>query len=216
MKPKQQKKPYKRIALALSLCALIVWGVLGAGTTLAWFTDTSEEVTNLFHMADFELAVSHRLDNGTWELIENDTPVFDEQAVYEPGYVQVVYLKVQNIGDRAFNFKTAVTVSDYTVATNAFGQTFNLQDYLRFGVVTADSETAVQEKVGTRPLAAGVADRKLNNYSTETAALNAGDTAYVALVVCMPEQVGNQANYRGDTVPRVELGVVINAFQQSS
>ena len=54
---------------------------------------------------------------------------------------------------------------------------------------------------------------KLNNYATESARLKAGQTAFVTLVVRMPEEVGNVANYRGDVVPKVELGIIVKADQ---
>lgn len=209
-----KRKPYKRIALALSLCALIIWGILGTGASLAWFTDTSEEVNNIFHFANFEVAVSHRTDEGKWEPIDGRTDIFDDEALYEPGYVQVVYLKIENKGDRAFDFHTAVSVKGYTEAVNVFGQHFLLQDYLKFGVAIADTEAEMEQKVATRALAKEVANMKLKNYSTEVAALEPGGTVYMAIVVRMPEEVGNEANYRGDIIPKVELGIIVKADQQ--
>ena len=38
---------------------------------------------------------------------------------------------------------------------------------------------------------------------------------YLALVVYMPKTVGNEANYRGDTVPTIELGVNLVAAQDT-
>lgn len=214
MSTQANKKPYKRIALALSLCAILVWAILGTGASLAWFTDTSEEVTNIFHIADFELAVSHRPEDGTWAPVDSQTELFDRNALYEPGYVQVVYLKIENKGDCAFDFYTAVSVTDYTVATNVFGQHFHLQEYLTFGVAIADSEAAMDESVATRQQAKDIANRKLSHYATDVASLDAGDAVYMALVVTMPEDVGNEANYRGDVIPRVDLGIIVKADQQ--
>ena len=211
-----KKKPYKRIALALSLCILLVWAILGTGASLAWFSDTSEEIKNIFHVAEFELEVSHRLPDGTWESIDGKTNVFDDEALYEPGYVQVVYLKIENKGTLPFDFKTAVNVTDYTLATNVYGQPFNLQDYLKFGLTFADTEQAMDDKVETRELAKALATTKLNSYATDEAALGAGETVYMALVVRMPEEVANEANYRGVTVPKVELGIIVNATQQTT
>lgn len=208
------RKPYKRIALALSLCALFVWAFLGTGASLAWFTDTSEEVANIFHIANFEVSVSHRTDEGKWETIDGKTDIFDNNAVYEPGYVQVVYLKVENTGDRAFDFYTAVSVRGSTTATNVFGQKFWLHEHLKFGVAIASSESEMEELVSTRDKANAIADMKLQNYSTETAALEPGEVVYMALIVRMPEEVGNEANYRGDIVPKVELGIIVKADQQ--
>ncbi len=211
MKP--QKTPYKKIALALSLCALIIWGILGTGASLAWFTDTSPEINNIFHFAEFDVEVSHRLTDGKWESIDGKTDIFDDEALYEPGYVQVVYLKVENKGTVPFAFFTAVNVNDCSVATNVFGQTFLLQDHLKFGVTTADSEEAMKNSVPDREKAVEIADMPLHNYDTEKAVLASGATKYIALIVRMPEEVGNIANYREDDIPKVELGITVKADQ---
>lgn len=209
-----KKKPYKRIALALSLCAIIIWAILGTGASLAWFTDTSEEVTNIFHVADFDLVVSHRLTDGTWEKVDSQTKVFNEEALYEPGYVQVVYLKVENKGSVPFQFYTAVNVNGATVATNVFGQQFMLQDYLKFGMTTADSEDEMKSSIPDRTAAVNVADMPLHNYyETGAFELAPNATKYIALIVRMPEEVDNISNYRGETVPKVELGVTVKADQ---
>lgn len=208
------KIKYKKFALAFSLCAVILWSVLGTGASLAWFTDNSEQVTNIFHFADFELEVSHRLPDGTYEPIDGKTNVFDDSALYEPGYVQIVYLKVDNKGTRAFDFATAVSVMGYTTTTNVFGQHFFLQDYLKFGITAADTESALDAAVATRDAAKSIATTNLKNYSTDTFSLEPGATKYMAIIVRMPEEVGNDSNFRGDTVPQVDLGIIVRAQQQ--
>ena len=213
MKPNAKKTPYKKIALALSLCAILVWAILGTGASLAWFTDTSPEINNIFHFADFELEVSHYIGENEWESIDGKTDIFDDEALYEPGYVQVVYLKVENKGTLPFKFSTAVNVNGYIVATNVFGQEFMLQDYLKFGITITDSEDAMKNSVPNREKAVEIANMPLKNYATETAELALGATKYIALIVRMPAEVGNIANYRGDTVPRVELGITVKADQ---
>jgi len=214
VKTQAKKTPYKRIALALSLCALIIWGILGTGASLAWFTDTSPEINNIFHFADFKLEVSHRLTDGKWELIDSKTNIFDDEALYEPGYVQVVYLKVENKGSVPFKFYTAVNVNGCSVATNVFGQQFLLQDYLKFGITTADSEDAMKNSVPNREAAVKIANMPLHNYyETGAFELAPNSTKYIALIVRMPEEVGNVANYRGDTVPEVDLGITVKADQ---
>ena len=208
------RNKYKKIALCVSILLVAAWCILGTGASLAWFVDTDEEVKNVFHFAEFELEVSHRLEDGTWEKIEQDTKIFDDEALYEPGYTQVVYLKIENKGTVPFDFKTAVSVTDYTLATNVFGQSFQLQDYLKFGLTTADTEEELFEKVATRNLAKELAVMPLSNYSTETASLGAKGTVYMALIVRMPEDVANMANYRSDVIPRIELGLIVTATQQ--
>ncbi len=213
MKSQAKKRIYKQIALALSLCAIVVWAILGTGASLAWFTDTSPEINNIFHFAEFDLVVSHRLTDGKWEEVDSQTKIFDEEALYEPGYVQVVYLKVENKGTLPFEFYTAVNVNGCIEATNVFGQRFMLQDYLKFGITTADSEDTMKNSDPDRNASGKLADMPLKNYDTETAVLEPGKTKYIALIVRMPEEVGNVANYRGDTVPEVELGITVKADQ---
>lgn len=211
------KKAYTRIAMVLSIVLLIVWGIMGTGTSLAWFTDTSEEVKNIFHFADFELDVEYRDENNEWKTIEAATEIFDDEALYEPGYTQVVYLRVTNRGEVPFDFKTAVTVTYFTKATNYFGQPFHLQDYLQFGLTPAmQTEEDMNALVATRALAVRYATMPLSNYYTESASLEAGQTVYMALVVQMPEKVDNHANYREDVIPRVELGLIVTATQQKN
>ncbi len=213
MKSQAKKTRYKKIVLILSLVALVIWALLGTGASLAWFSDTSPEINNIFHTAKFDLVVSHQLTDGKWEEIDGKTKVFNEEAIYEPGYVQVVYLKIENKGDREFEFFTAVNVNGYTVAKNVFGQQFLLQDYLKFGIVTADSLQEMKDSVPNREAAVKIADMPLHNYDTTTAILAPGETSYLALIVRMPEDVNNVANYRGDIVPKVELGITVKADQ---
>lgn len=210
----------KKVALSVSLLLVVAWCVLGTGASLAWFTDTDEEVKNIFHFAEFDLEVSHRLEDGTWEKVEQGTKLFDDEALYEPGYVQVVYLRIENKGEVPFDWKTAVTVTDYTEPTNIFGQKFHLQDYLKFGLATAETEEKLFELVATRGLAEEVANMPLNHYyendyTTDASELGAQEMTYLALIVRMPEDVTNIANYRGDIIPRVELGVIVSATQKT-
>ncbi len=215
MKTQTRKRLYKHIALALSLCALIAWCILGTGASLAWFTDTSPEINNIFHFAEFDLSVSHRLTDGKWEEIDSQTKIFNENALYEPGYVQIVYLKVENKGTVPFEFYTAVNVNGYIEATNVFGQRFMLQEYLKFGITVTDSEDAMKNSVPDRAKATEIADMPLHNYETKTAVLNPNEAKYIALIVRMPEEVDNIANYRNDTVPTVDLGITVKAEQIS-
>lgn len=220
MNIQNKKSLYKKLALTLSLCALIVWGVLGAGASLAWFTDTSTEINNIFHIAEFELNVWH-YDEGQWKKVDGQTKIFDDEALFEPGYVQVVYLKIKNDGTVPFNLSMAVNVNGCVEATNVFGQRFMLQDYLKFGIINDIEEQDIIDGKLERETAENatnmslkdIADMPLHNYATETTELGPGETNYVALVVRMPEEVDNVANYRGETVPKVELGITVKADQ---
>ena len=208
-----RKQTIKKMALSLSLFMIVLWLVLGTGTSLAWFSDSEEEVNNIFHYADFDLVVEYLDANGDYQDLEGTTELFDNEALYEPGYTEVVYLRVTNNGNVPFKFKTAVSVVDYTEATGFFGQKFHLQDYLMFGLIVADSQAELERLLSTREKAEALADMPLNRYETDYAELQANAMVYMAVVVRMPKEVGNVANYRGDTIPHVELGLIVHASQ---
>lgn len=207
------KNQYKKLAFVLSLCLFIIWGVLGTGASLAWFRDTTPELKNVFHFADFDLQVWHRLQNGDWDELEEDTEIFDKNALYEPGYTEIVYLKVKNNGDMPFLWQSAVRVYKYTLGINYDGDTFNLQDHLRFGLAIGDSFEEVSDMVSTREKCRALATEPLQNYSTTNTRLDAGGEKYIAIVVRMPEEVTNIANYKPPHQPEVFLNVIISASQ---
>ena len=211
----RKKKMYRKIALAFCLLMAMLWTVMGTGASLAWFRD-QDEVKNIINLATFQPEFSWRDEQGNWKPLTADTELFDANALYEPGYTQVVYLKVKNAGTVPFDFRTAVRVTDFTEAINVYGQRFHLQDYLTFGLLTAASEAAIDEQTSSRKQVADCAVDSLGNYATNYAPLKPMETVYIALVVRMPEKVDNAANYRGDVIPRVELGVTVTAVQQGT
>lgn len=214
-------KLIKKYAWIFSMCLLALWWVLGASATIAWFSDTSDEVTNKFYFGKLDVDVLYKNPAvGIYVPLSGSDQVFDSDARYEPGYTHVTYLQINNTGDVDFQYNVAVTANNATKATNVLGTTFYLPDYLRFGAVFADSETEL-----SRLIAQGVAsDRiqtevdsdgfKVGTWSQD-ATLEAGKTVYVALVVYMPKEVGNEANYRGEP-PTVDLGISILAQQMDA
>lgn len=209
------KKFFKK-ALVLSLCLMIMWAVLGAGTTIAWFTDVTAPVKNSFVIGELDLDVFYKNDKiPDYEPVDADTVVFNDEALYEPGYTQVVYLRVENNGTIDFNYKVSVDRRSYVDSVNVYGGTLHLPAYLRFGVIFGDSEPELVRQT-TRAIATKDMEvLALNQYSQpDTVSLKPGEERYVALVVYMPEEVGNEANYmRGYNAPQVELGLTVFAQQ---
>ena len=213
MKNKFNSKRFKQIAFTLSLCLCILWGALGTGASVAWFHDTSNDLKNIFHTADFDVQLFHRLENGNWDEIKSDTPLFDENALYEPGYFQTVYLKVKNNGDLPFKWETAVSVFNYTSGINSDGGSFKLQDFLKFGLVFANTESELQALLSTRQQAVAASNEHLGDYSVIKPLLRPNEEAFLALIVRMPEEVTNEANYVPPHKPEVILRVIVSATQ---
>ena len=216
-----KKKTFTKTALALSVCLVILWGLLGTGASIAWFVDESPEIENTFNFAELKLKVSHKLEDGSYEPINSQTEVFDDEALYEPGYVQVVYLKVENEGDVPFEYKLAVDVNSVTVAKSVLGNDIYLPNYLKFGVLFSADEAELTREVAKvlaiKDFAQETGNYPLNTYSEkDNVTVPVDGERYIAIIVCMPEEVGNAANYRGEFVPRVDLGLTVTASQEGS
>lgn len=204
----------RKNALLMSCALLVLWLLMGTTTTLAWFTDTTPTARNTFAVGKMDLQVAYKNDKTPdYTPMNDDSKVFLDEALYEPGYTQVVYLRITNAGDMDFDYR--ITVRDFLSvdSTNVYGKPLHLPEYLRFGLVTAAAEPELD-----RALARQIADQEmeeycLGEYSETNYQLKAGEEAYAALVVYMPEHVGNDANYRGETVPQVTLGITVYAQQ---
>lgn len=202
----------KKSALGISALLFIVWWILGTSATLAWFTDTPDPIRNEFRIGDLALDVSFKNDVVTdWTPLEGATIAFNDEALYEPGYTQVVYLKLENNGNVDFNYKMSVTVENVQKAKSVLGNDIYLPNYLKYGAVFAESEIELDRK-----LARGLAeDYMLDTWSevSEYTFEVGEEPHYAALIVYMPEAVGDEANYRGIAVPQVELGITVSAQQ---
>lgn len=212
------KKKWPKMALALSACLFVIWWALGTGATLAWFSDR-DEVRNEFQIGLLNLDVNFKNDIVTvYTPLQGSSEVFNDQALYEPGYTQVVFLEIENLGNIDFNYKLAVTVEDYDPGYNQWDKEIYLPNYLRFGVVFGESEAEVKELVKARLEARTHAPNVLDTWSDLSPyTFEAGEEPhYAALVIYMPEEVGNVANYRGVSVPRVKLGIKVFAQQANA
>ncbi len=214
-------KKWRKAALALSSCLFVLWWALGTGATLAWFSD-ADTVRNEFQIGLIDLEVSYKNDIVTeYTSLQGTTKAFNDQARYEPGYTQVVYLQIENRGDIDFQYKVAVTVDKVVTGKNQWGEDIYLPNYLRYGIVFGKTEAEVQTLVADRIAARAHAPhdwQTLGTWSEVSPYLFAAgeDAHYAALVVYMPEEVDNEANYRGVTEPRVELGITVFAQQANA
>ncbi|MBR4766876.1 MAG: hypothetical protein IK085_08950 [Clostridia bacterium] len=209
-----KKNKFTKFALVSSILLLITWFILGTASTLTWFND-SDDISNRFIIGNLDLKVYHKTDSGSYDPVDETTAIFNDRALYEPGYMQIVYVKIENAGTTAFDYNFSITPNDYTDGTNASGNTIHLPDYLRFGVIFGNTEEEVVEQTADRAHLVDVAATPLSNYSVERQNLAPSDSEYAAIIVYMPTEVGNNANYRLTTVPTVKLGVNVIAQQAS-
>ena len=210
-----KNRKYSKVGLILSVCLLLIWGMLGTGATIAWFTDTPDVDENTFIIGQLDMKVEYKNDVVTdYTPVDSQTPVFNDGALYEPGYTQAVYLKITNEGNVAFDYKLSVDMLSFVDSVSVYGTRLHLPDYLRYGVVFGASEAELDRALAREHATEDMEAYCLNTYSqVDTVTVAPGQVRYVALVVFMPEEVGNAANYRGTDVPKVDLGLTVYAQQ---
>ena len=207
-------------ALLTSVLALLMCVTMLVGATFAWFTDTASTGVNKIQAGnlDIELAYKNSTTGGKFKEANKETPVFDNNALWEPGHVEYVVLKVSNAGSLALKYKLGINIASETGSTNVDGKAFKLSDYIRFAVLDGDR---TGDSVDRDALVAAATDSKLikegytaENHLTATGADNSQKV--VTLVVWMPTTVGNEANHKKDaTAPSIDLGISVAATQDT-
>ena len=206
-----------RRTLVASVLALVVCAAMLIGTTFAWFTDsvTSGRNTITAGNLDVELEYATATEGtlGGWTSVNDATDLFGD-GLWEPGYAQVVYLRVRNAGTLALRYQLSMNILSETAGVNVDGQTFNLSDELQYGAVLNQSVPFANRDAAMDAVTSPVALSTPYASGEMHLAANA-EPQYLALVVYMPKTVGNEANYRGDAVPTIELGVNLLATQDT-
>lgn len=222
MEEEKMKKQNAKRALVLSVLSLLLCCSMLVGTTFAWFTDSVASGNNVIASGNLDVELEYY--NGTaWEKVDANTNVFKTDALWEPGYTEVVYLKVSNLGTLALKYKLGINVANETGSVNVNNEAFKLSDYIQVGIVKGLDET---KRFATREEARGAQfeqDKLIKEgyvtesqlYPTNNIPTAGGNTTeYVAMVVYMPETVGNEANYKkGADVPKILLGLDLQATQ---
>lgn len=210
------KKSTKK-ALLLSALSLLLCCSMLVGTTFAWFTDSVTSGRNQIVAGNLDVELMYKLKlTDDWKPVTADTELFDDNALWEPGYTQVVYLKVVNAGTLALKYQIGMNILTETTAYNVDGKEFSLSDYIMFGTKEYDDEAsfpadreAARAAITGKPIADQYKHPVWNNGN-----LLAKEDTLLAIVAYMPESVGNEANYRG-TAPSIQLGLNLTATQMA-
>ena len=210
-------------ALLLSVLSLLVCFSMLLGTTFAWFTDSVTSSNNVIKSGNLDIELEYW--NGTaWVDVEGKSDILTN-TLWEPGVVEVAYLRVANAGSLALKYQLGINIVSETAGTNAAGEELLLSDYIQFGVVEnvngetgayADREAAVNAVSVAKKISAGYTKPgtlyPVNNIPTDVE--GAVSELYLALVVYMPTTVGNEANHKtGTDAPEIALGINVFATQ---
>ena len=95
-------------SLIFSVLALLLCFSLLLASTLAWFTDSATSNNNIIKTGNLDIALEKWDDvNSTW-IDATTSPIFNYNRC-EPGYAEVVNLRVVNLGDLAIKWHATIT-----------------------------------------------------------------------------------------------------------
>ena len=210
-----KQKSTKR-ALLLSALSLLMCVSMLIGSTFAWFTDSVISGNNKIVAGNLDVELEYY--NGTeWKTVNGATNLFDE-TLWEPGHTDVVYLRLKNIGSLALKYELAINIVSETPGINMAGDEFLLSDYIYMGVVediNGQTNPYSKDAAGRAKAIAEAAPATIisEGYAADGEMAKGANDLYMAVVVYMPSSVDNDANYRGDTAPSIDLGINLVATQ---
>ena len=214
----ENSKSTKRALISSALAILMCVAML-IGTTFAWFTDTASTGVNKIQAGNLDVELEYKNSDTTgFTKADKNTKVFKEGALWEPGHVEYVVLKVSNAGSLALKYKLGINIANEVGSTNVYNKEFKLSDYIRFAVLDGDK---TEGSVDRDALVAAATDSKLikEGYTAENHLMATGtdnSQKVVTLVVWMPTTVGNEANHKKDaTAPSIDLGISVVATQDT-
>ena len=198
-------------ALLTSVLAIVACVAMLIGSTFAWFTDTASTGVNKIQAGNLDVKLEYKnADTTEFTEAKANTPVFKENALWEPGHVEYVVLKVSNAGSLALKYRLGINIANETDSTNVDGNAFKLSDYIKFAVLDGDQSGLVRDELVA---AAGEGAALKAGYTDEDHLLKGKDKT-VTLVVWMPTAVGNEANHKTDAAaPTIDLGIDVLATQ---
>ena len=219
-------KNTKRSLLTSALSLLLCMSML-VGSTFAWFTDSVTSKNNVITSGSLDVVLEYKTNwADDWKTVDETVALFNEEALYEPGYTEVVFLRVKNAGSLALKYALNLNVLNEVGSVNVAGEQFKLSDYLQFGAYLQDEYSSGENYANIlMPNMFNSREKALNNVTlgnleskvvyTDKPLLPGEETAQVmALVLTMPTTVGNEANHKAENpAPTIDLGITLTATQ---
>lgn len=237
------KKTSTKRSLIMSLLSMVICIVMLIGSTFAWFTDTETSKVNKISSGNLDIGVYYATPadvvNGdipeeNWKALNENEAVFNEAALWEPGYTEAVFFKFVNEGSLALQYQLKVDILEEVIGKSATGADIQLSNYIQAYACNNFAWNYkeflfTERNDATNPAGApNPFHDTLYNAANGAVATPNGDNplsldswqwleddeiTYATLVLWMPTNVGNEANHDGTNVPSIDLGVSVVATQ---
>lgn len=210
-------------SLIFSVLSMLSCASMFVGATYAWFTDNVTINNNHIVAGNLDIELLAKKD-GEYKTVNEETSIFDKNALWEPGHVEVINLKVANVGSLALEYSLGVNIvhedPGISVKTN---EVFHLSEYINYAIIEGEESYANRDEAILA--AERVTPNKLSDvyYETDYDLLPKNEEHpeyisehYITMIVYMPKDVGNEANHKtGTPAPTIQLGVNLSARQLS-
>lgn len=191
--------------------ALVAFLVLCMALTVllsSCFDEESRETINKIVTGDHDVEIYYKQNaTDSWTRVTDFDKLFDDDVVWEPGYTQVLHLKIVNKESYPLKYVLGINIVSETKGTNVYGDKFKCSDYVEFGVVRSAQEGFFEDRSSLRSAITSpklISDTTIDKYTLPSCPAE----EYVTVAVYMPETVDQEANYKVNTSsPKLKLGI---------
>lgn len=215
------KKLNKRSVLIFASIMLAIMILALVGTTLAYFTDSLSTGVNKIVSGTLDVGMNYWDEDEGEYLDATNATLFDPDAIWEPGYMDIAYIEIENRGSLSFNYLFVVYPAEELLGYHTDGETFYISDYLVYAIVEYDVEASgvIADRETALDLISNVGMGVSTEQMFDGTMTPDDESVRLAMVVYMPTTVtSEQANhdvYSGKPAPKVRLAVDVYATQHT-
>ena len=190
--------------LYLSLISIALYIALLLGTTFAWFSDSSYSDNNIITAGKVDIDLQY-WDGEHWQDVQRSSELINNDADWDSGHAEVVYLKIKNAGSLETRCNLSVKIVEETAGISMTGEEILLSKYIY--VDAADGVDGENNPFADRDAAMNITteNTRVCDGFTKCSVLDISDEVYVALVIYMPERL--EVNHNGIDIPHIRLQI---------
>ena len=164
-------KNTKRTLLA-SILSLILCAEMLVGSTFAWFTDSVTSGRNKIVAGNLDVELYAKVGD-TYTKVTEDTNLFREDTLWEPGHLEVINLKIENLGTLALKYKLGINIVSEKFGTNVNGKTFALSRFMNFALIN-DEKTFASHAEAVNAMTTAAVYTRLSGIAGDDSAKSSG------------------------------------------
>jgi len=181
-----RNKPTKRALLASALAVMLCVTML-VGATFAWFTDSEASAENIIKSGNLDVKMywadgkENPAATTAWTDASEDA-IFD-YANWEPGYVQVRHIKIENVGSLAFKYEVNIVPT---------GEVSDLADVIDVYYLDPAAQIANRTDLTENNKLGTLTEVLANLSTTGSGSLLADESDTITIALKMQESAGNE------------------------